>query len=150
MGASFLLAAFKYVELSALPAPCLSGCFHVPALMIMDWTSEPVSQPQLNVILIRLALVMVSVHRSKTLTKTRSHWNLFVFVFIFVFCYCSSQLVAQQTSLNTYIQKGKKKTSWKTSKRSVGLFSPLHQQESHFSLHSGDLKQWPASMMLGR
>jgi hypothetical protein len=38
--------------------------------MIMDWTSEPVSQPQLNVILIRVALVMVSVHSSKTLTKT--------------------------------------------------------------------------------
>jgi hypothetical protein len=32
----------------------------------MDWTSEPVSQPQLNV-LIRIALVMVSAHSSKTL-----------------------------------------------------------------------------------
>ena len=31
-------------------------------------TSEPVSQPQLNV-LIRFALVMVSVHSSKTLSK---------------------------------------------------------------------------------
>jgi hypothetical protein len=38
--------------------------------MIMDLTSEPVSQPQLNVVFIRLALVMVSVHSSKTLTKT--------------------------------------------------------------------------------
>jgi hypothetical protein len=38
--------------------------------MIMDGTSEPVSQPQLNVVLIRVALVMVSVHRDKTLTKT--------------------------------------------------------------------------------
>ena len=36
----------------------------------MDRTSEPVSQPQLNVVLKRLALVMVSVHNSKTLTKT--------------------------------------------------------------------------------
>jgi hypothetical protein len=36
----------------------------------MDGTSEPVSQPQLNVVFIRLALVMVSVHSSKTLTKT--------------------------------------------------------------------------------
>jgi hypothetical protein len=40
--------------------------------MIMDRTSEPVSQPQLNVVLVRLALVMVSVHSSKTLTKTAS------------------------------------------------------------------------------
>ena len=49
------------VELSAPPVPCLSGCFHSPALMIMDWTSEPINQPQLNVVLVRLALVMVSV-----------------------------------------------------------------------------------------
>jgi len=39
------------VELSAPPAPGLPGCSHVPALMIMDWTSDPVSQPQLNVVL---------------------------------------------------------------------------------------------------
>jgi hypothetical protein len=44
---------------------------HAPTL-IMDRTSEPVSQPQLNVVFIRLALVMVSVHSSKTLTKTLS------------------------------------------------------------------------------
>jgi hypothetical protein len=36
----------------------------------MDWNSEPVNQPQLNVVLIRVALVMVSLHSSKTLTKT--------------------------------------------------------------------------------
>jgi hypothetical protein len=42
----------------------------VPALVIMDCTSEPVSQPQLDVVLIRVALVMVSVHSSKTLTGT--------------------------------------------------------------------------------
>jgi hypothetical protein len=53
---------------AALPVPCLPGCCHAPTLMIMDWTSEPVSQPQLNVVSIRLALVMVSVHSSKTLT----------------------------------------------------------------------------------
>jgi hypothetical protein len=35
-----------------------------------DRTSEPVSQLQLNVILIGFALVMVSLHSSKTLTKT--------------------------------------------------------------------------------
>ena len=48
----------------------MPGCCHAPALMIMDLTSEPVSQPELNVVLIRVALVMVSVHSSKTLTKT--------------------------------------------------------------------------------
>ena len=37
----------------------------------MDWTSEPVSQSQLNVLHIRVALLMVSVQSSKTLTKTR-------------------------------------------------------------------------------
>jgi hypothetical protein len=39
-------------------------------LMIMDGTSEPISQPQLNVILLRVALIMVSLHSSKTLPKT--------------------------------------------------------------------------------
>jgi hypothetical protein len=38
--------------------------------MIMDSTSEPVSQSQLNVVLIRVVLVMVSLHDSKTLTLT--------------------------------------------------------------------------------
>jgi hypothetical protein len=57
------------VELSALPVPCLNGYYHAPTLMIMDLTSEPVNQPKLNVVFIRLALVMVSVHSSKTLTK---------------------------------------------------------------------------------
>jgi hypothetical protein len=35
-----------------------------------DWTSESVSQTQLNIILTRVSLIMVSVHISKTLTKT--------------------------------------------------------------------------------
>ena len=43
-----------------LPCPCLHD---------NGRTSEPVSQPQLNVVLIRVALVMVSVHSSKTLTE---------------------------------------------------------------------------------
>jgi hypothetical protein len=42
------------VELSAPPAPCLPGCCHVPAKKIMDWTSEPIRQPQLNVFLLEL------------------------------------------------------------------------------------------------
>ena len=41
---------------------CLDAA-KLPTLMIINWTSEPVSQLQLN-------LVMVSVHSSKTLTKT--------------------------------------------------------------------------------
>jgi hypothetical protein len=36
----------------------------------MGLTSEPVTQPQLNVILIRIAVIMVSVLSSKTLSKT--------------------------------------------------------------------------------
>ena len=58
------------VGLSAPPAPCLPGCCHVLSLMILDWTSEPVNQPQLNVVLIRVASVVVSVHSSKNLTKS--------------------------------------------------------------------------------
>jgi hypothetical protein len=54
------------VELSAL-APWLPGWCHVPTLMIIDRTSESVSQPKLNVVHIRVALVMVYVHNSKTL-----------------------------------------------------------------------------------
>jgi hypothetical protein len=45
--------------------------------MKMDWTSEPVSQPQLNVVIYKTDLVMVSVHSSKTLTKTTIVGKLF-------------------------------------------------------------------------
>jgi hypothetical protein len=38
------------LKLSGSTAPCLPECCHVPTLMIVDWTSEPVSQPQLNVL----------------------------------------------------------------------------------------------------
>ena len=54
----------------APPAPCLPGCCHVLTL-IMDQTSEPVSQSQLNVI-VRVALVVMSVHSSKTQTLTKT------------------------------------------------------------------------------
>ena len=37
--------------------------------MIKDWTSEPLCQPQLNVVIIRLTMVIVSVHSSKTLRQ---------------------------------------------------------------------------------
>jgi hypothetical protein len=35
----------------------------------MDWTSKPVCQPQLNIVIIRVVLVMESVHSSKTLRQ---------------------------------------------------------------------------------
>jgi len=57
------------VELSAPPGPHLPGRCHSPTLMKMDLTSEPVSQAQLNVVLIRVALAMVSVHSSKPLRQ---------------------------------------------------------------------------------
>jgi hypothetical protein len=38
-------------------------------IMIMDRISEPVSQPQLNVLLVRVIVVMVSLHRNKSLAK---------------------------------------------------------------------------------
>jgi hypothetical protein len=38
-------------------------------MMIMDETSETISQPQLNVLCIRVVLVMASLHNDKTLTK---------------------------------------------------------------------------------
>ena len=42
-----------------------------PALMIMDWTTEPVSQPQLNVVFIRVALVVVSLHSNGIFKTSR-------------------------------------------------------------------------------
>jgi hypothetical protein len=43
---------------------CLDAAV-LPALMIIDCTSEPVSQPQLNVVFIRVALVMVSIYSTE-------------------------------------------------------------------------------------
>lgn len=37
------------VQISAPSGPCLTTI--LPAIIIMDWTSEPVSQPQVNVVL---------------------------------------------------------------------------------------------------
>jgi len=47
--------------------------------MIMDWTSETVGQPQLNVLFIRVALVMVPLHNNgnpKTLLLVYASWQL--------------------------------------------------------------------------
>jgi hypothetical protein len=52
------------IEDIVLPAACLPGYSHAPILMIMDRTSEPVSQPQLNIVLTRAALVMVSLAKA--------------------------------------------------------------------------------------
>jgi hypothetical protein len=41
--------------------------------MITDWTSETVSQPELNVFFTKVALLMVSPHSNKTQTKTLGH-----------------------------------------------------------------------------
>lgn len=52
----------------------------IPALIIMDYTSEPVSQPQL-VSFIRIVMVMIYVHSNKILTKTEvatSDWGIAV------------------------------------------------------------------------
>lgn len=49
---------------------CLQAAM-LPAMKIMDWSSEPVSQPQLNAVLYKwLALVMVLIHSSKTLRQS--------------------------------------------------------------------------------
>jgi hypothetical protein len=39
----------------------------------MDWTFEPVNQPQIHIVLTRVALAMVSLHSSKTQAKTLIH-----------------------------------------------------------------------------
>lgn len=71
------------VELSDPPAPCLPRCCHALTMMIMDWTSETVSQPQLNVVLIRVALVKVCLHSNRTLTKT---WVFCLHVCLYTTC----------------------------------------------------------------
>jgi hypothetical protein len=42
-----------------LPEPCLPRCCYAPTLMILDSISEPISQPPIYVVLIRVALIMV-------------------------------------------------------------------------------------------
>jgi hypothetical protein len=71
-----LQASDEDVELSAPPMPCLPGCCHAPALMIMDWTSEPVSQPQLGFVLYKTCLGMVSAHSSKALNDHKCLYSL--------------------------------------------------------------------------
>lgn len=49
----------------------------LPAINIMDHTSESINQSQLNVFLISVALVLVSLHSNEALTKAVSFTVLF-------------------------------------------------------------------------
>jgi hypothetical protein len=60
--------SYEDVELSAPPVWCLPGHSHAPALMIMDWTSEPITK--LHVVLYKNGYGHVSFHSSGNLTKT--------------------------------------------------------------------------------
>jgi hypothetical protein len=64
------------VQLLASSAFFLFEHCHARTLMIMNWTSESLSQPQLSIVLIRDDLVMVSAHTSKSL---RHHFRRFSF-----------------------------------------------------------------------
>lgn len=73
----FLLPVDLDIELLATsPAPCLTACCHtshhamLPMMMIMDYTSETVSQSQLKLSFIRVAVFMLSFHSNRTLTRT--------------------------------------------------------------------------------
>jgi hypothetical protein len=78
---TILLAAWKTV-FSYWPSKCrpLSSSCTMPAWMLPCFcldnglNSEPVSQPQLNVVLIRVTLVTVSLHSSGNLAKAPSKW----------------------------------------------------------------------------
>jgi hypothetical protein len=105
---SILLGAFiwRYRTLNSsctMPA-WIQPCSHIDN--DYGWTSEPVTQPQLNIVLTRVAFVIVSVHSSKTLTKTQplfltcpyivsgsndlgAQHNIF-FYFVCLFCFVSS------------------------------------------------------------
>jgi hypothetical protein len=65
----FYLPLEQDVELLASLTSCLLGHCHAPALMIMNWTFEPISQPQWSAFLLRIDLDIVSVHTSKTVTN---------------------------------------------------------------------------------
>ena len=43
-------------ELLALLGPCLPACYHVSCMMITDWASENVSQPQRKIVLCKSCL----------------------------------------------------------------------------------------------
>lgn len=42
----------------------------IPTMMIIDCTSEPLRQPQLNAVHIRVAIATMSLHRNETQTKS--------------------------------------------------------------------------------
>jgi hypothetical protein len=71
----FCLPSEQAVEFAAPPAPCLPGSCHAPALMMRDWNSEHVSQPQLNVVLYKSRLGHGLFPGMETLTKTHCDWQ---------------------------------------------------------------------------
>ena len=69
--ANVLLFSFRWrCRTLSSSNPHLPGCCHVPILWTTDWTCEPWSQAQWNIVFIRIDLVMLSVHSSVTLMKT--------------------------------------------------------------------------------
>ena len=67
-----MLPADQDVEFSGPPAhACLYGAM-LPAMMIMDKTSEILNQSQLKMLsFVRIDMVILSLHSNKTLMKTR-------------------------------------------------------------------------------
>jgi hypothetical protein len=58
---------------SAPPLPCLPRqCCHASAIRIMDWTSDSVSKPKLNIVLYK-SCCGHGVHSNETQTKTPSN-----------------------------------------------------------------------------
>jgi len=55
----------------------------LPTVMIMDWTSETVSQSQWNVFPLGVALVMVSLHSNKTLRHKRKKGDINMTIILF-------------------------------------------------------------------
>ena len=61
-------------HLSSSPSPMSAVCCHVlPAMMIMDETSENISQLQLNVFHYKSCCVMVSLQSNRAITKILSN-----------------------------------------------------------------------------
>jgi hypothetical protein len=63
----FMLRSLIHLNISFVQGDRYGSIIYI--LLQVNWSSESVSQPHLNVVLIRVALVMMSVHRSKTLSK---------------------------------------------------------------------------------
>lgn len=67
----FLMLPMQISQLLLQHHVCLHATM-LPALMIMDSTSETLTMHQLNVFFIKVALIMVSLHRNRMVTKAMS------------------------------------------------------------------------------